>query len=397
MKFGFKKKKNVRQADAGTVAEGDNNGVGNLLRGVSSREALNLSTVYRCVEILSNSVAQLPVRPYQVSNGNKRIMREHPTYRVLNNPSRNLSKYMFFKMLVQDMLLKGNGYAYIDRDVDNRVLGLIYIPAEFVAINWDLNLFHDVTYIVYGLDRIIEHTDMIHIVNFSSDGVHGVSTIHYGAQSMQIASESESMANEALKSNVTGLLSVESMLSDQQTKAAKAAWNANIREKGGIAVLSGGWKFQPVTLNAHDAQLIESRKFNSIDISRWFGVPTTKLGINDGVSYNGYDAEQLMFLSDTLSPLLQKIEIELERKLYSKVEQEFIDVKFDISNILRTDMKSRAEYFRTLSNIGVLTINEIRNQLDLPNIEHGDKAFLQSNITTVEQIATPQQPQPPIT
>jgi HK97 family phage portal protein len=292
---------------------------------------------------------------------------------------------MFFKMLVQDMLLKGNGYAYIDRDNNNNIRQLLYIPAEYVAI-YNENIYKDVLYVVYGVERVVEHKDIIHLVNFSNDGIRGISTIHHACQSLEIASENEQQANKALNSNVTGLLSIESSLSDNQIKAARRAWVKNVTEEGGIAVLAGGWKFQPLTVNAHDAQLIESRKFNSIDISRWFGVPTTKLGINDGVSYNGYDAEQLMYLSDTLSPLLNKIETELERKLYSDTERDHIDIKFDISNILRTDLKSRAEYYRTLFNIGVLTINEIRRELDLQSIEYGDTTYIQTNMSTLENI-----------
>jgi HK97 family phage portal protein len=151
-------------------------------------------------------------------------------------------------------------------------------------------------------------------------------------------------------------------------------------------VLAGGWRFQPLTLNSKDAQLIESREFNSVDIARWFGVPTTKLGINKGVSYNGIEAEQLAFLSDTLHPLLQKIECELERKLYSESERQYIDVKFDVSSILRVDLKSKAEYYRTLFNIGALTINEIRNDLDMGKVEHGNQTLLQVNMTTLNNI-----------
>jgi HK97 family phage portal protein len=357
---------------------------------INSQTALNLSTVYRCVEILSNSVAQLPVLPYcSINHKDKRIMYEHRTYGILNSPCRNLSRYTFFKMLVQDMLLKGNAYAYIDRDAQNNIRQLVYIPAEYVSVNWDLNLFSPVTYVVYGFERLVEHTDIVHLINFSNDGIHGISTIHYATQSLQISTESEESATAALSNSVTGLLSVESMLSSQQTSDAKKAWNKNVRDEGGVAVLSGGWKYQPLSVNARDAQLIESRKFNAVDISRWFGVPTTKLGINEGISYNGIEGENLAFLSDTLSPLLQKIEIELERKLYSETERANIDVKFDVSNLLRVDLKSRAEYYRTLFNMGVLTINEIRHDLDMDSIEFGDRTYIQANMTTIEQIANP--------
>jgi HK97 family phage portal protein len=396
MDFGFKKifKRNAESQkpeaspEASPEALDDYGAYGGRFKtAINAHTALNLSTVYRCVEILSNSVAQLPIVPYlSMNHRNRRILYEHPTYRILKNPARNLSKYMFFKMLVQDMLLHGNAYAYIDRDALNNIRQLVYIPAGYVAIDYNYNLFDDITYIVAGFQKIVEHTDMVHLINFTDDGVRGLSTIHHAVQSLQISSESEQSANDAIKSSVTGLLSTEGVLAANQTRDAKKAWEKNVTSNGGIAVLSGGWKFQPLTVNAHDAQLIESRKFNAVDISRWFGVPTTKLGINEGISYNGIEGENLAFLSDTLSPLLQKIEIELERKLYSENERLNIDVKFDVSNLLRVDLKSKAEYYRTLFNIGALTINEIRNELDMEGIEHGDQTYIQSNMTTIEQI-----------
>jgi HK97 family phage portal protein len=359
---------------------------GRIAGAINAHTALNLSTVYRCVEILSNSVAQLPVQPYHVQNGKKRIMYEHPTYKLLAyNPNRRMSKFTFFKQLVVDMLLRGNAYVYIERNAKNEVTQLTYIPPEYVVINIPVNLFDDVTYLVAGFGKIVEHSDMIHILNYSNDGIQGVSTIHYANQSLQISNESEVTARDNLEHSLSGILSTEGIMPDPQKKQAKEAWDHSVKQ-GGVAILSGGMRFQSVAMNARDAQLIESREFNSVDVARWFGVPTTKLGINKGVSYNGIEAEQLAFLSDTLHPLLQKIECELERKLYSETERQFIDVKFDVSSILRVDLKSKAEYYRTLFNIGVLNINEIRNELDLPNIEHGDQTLLQVNMTTLGNI-----------
>jgi HK97 family phage portal protein len=132
--------------------------------------------------------------------------------------------------------------------------------------------------------------------------------------------------------------------------------------------------------------LLEHREFNNWDVARWFGVPPSKIGLQQAGSYNSIESEQLSFLCDTLQPLLQKIECELERKLYTEPERKFIDVKFDVSSIVRVDLKSKAEYFRTLFNIGALTINEIRNELDLGKIEHGNQTLLQVNMTTLNNI-----------
>jgi HK97 family phage portal protein len=81
-------------------------------------------------------------------------------------------------------------------------------------------------------------------------------------------------------------------------------------------------------------------------------------------------------LTDTLAPLLEKIELEFERKLYKPSEKQNIDVRFDTSVLLRADKVSLANYYSKLFQIGVISPNEIRRNLDMPSIEDGDKTFV---------------------
>jgi HK97 family phage portal protein len=97
-------------------------------------------------------------------------------------------------------------------------------------------------------------------------------------------------------------------------------------------------------------------------------------------SYSTIEATELAFLTDTLSPLLEKIEEEFERKLYKPSEKDSIDVRFDTSALLRADKQSLANYYNTLFNIGVISINEIRRELDLPALDNGNNTFVQVNI-----------------
>jgi phage portal protein BeeE len=99
------------------------------------------------------------------------------------------------------MLLKGNAYAYIERDSHNQVTQLIYIPPEYVTINIP-NLFDDVTYLICGFNQVVEHLDMIHLLNYSHDGIQGISTITFANQSLQISNESELNAKDFLSSNI---------------------------------------------------------------------------------------------------------------------------------------------------------------------------------------------------
>ena len=103
-------------------------------------------------------------------------------------------------------------------------------------------------------------------------------------------------------------------------------------------------------------------------------------------SYSTIEAENLAFLSETLQPLLARFESEFRAKLLSPEEQRDLSITFDTTSILRTDKQSLASYYSTLWNIGVLSQNEIRHQLDLAPIEGGDEHFIQVNMTSPKNI-----------
>lgn len=175
--------------------------------------SMQLATVYRCVECISDSIAQLPLIIYQVdSDGHKRIFREHPSYYVLNSePNKKMSRFTFIKLIVSSLYLKGNAYAYIDRDETGNCRSLIYIQPELVTIN---ELPDRIVYNVAGYQDVIESEDMLHWINYSEDGIHGISTIRFAAQTLGLAQDEEDNARGFFKggSNLAGILKVESSL-----------------------------------------------------------------------------------------------------------------------------------------------------------------------------------------
>ena len=102
-------------------------------------------------------------------------------------------------------------------------------------------------------------------------------------------------------------------------------------------------------------------------------------------SYNTIEQMQLAFLTDTLQPLLEKIECEFQRKLYKPSEKDNITVRFSTAPLLRADKQSQANYYNTLFQMGVMTINEIRRELDLPHLENGNTSFVQVNVQTLKK------------
>lgn len=364
----------------------------NSTSGYNTNKSLLLSTVYRCVEVISDSVAQLPLEPYLVdSNGYKLKYKQHPTYNLLNKePNPRMSRFTFMKTMIISTLLKGNGYAFIERDNKGNAVGLHFIPADEVTVIAPKTLRDTVKYSVNGLGNV-EACNMIHILNFSYDGITGISTLAHAKNTLGLSVDAEAHAAGFFKggANLAGILKVDSTLTSKQKNELKSSWQSAFSPStgtpNGVAVLEGNMNFQPITVNPTDAQLLETREFNVIDICRFFGVSPVKAFDLSKSSYSTVEATELSFLTDTLAPLLEKIELEFERKLYKPSEKDGIDVRFDTATLLRADKQSLASYYQTLFNIGVISPNEIRKELDLPSLENGDNTFVQVNIQPLDR------------
>lgn len=364
---------------------------------LQSREfPMLLSTVYRCVDLISDTVGVLPLETYKIDGeGFKKEFKEHPVYYLLNlEPNENMTSFIFFKTLMTSVLLTGNGYAYIERNSKLEVSQLIYIPTTKVSIEWimDKSGIQRKRYRIAGFKELVQPKDMIHILNFSYDGIIGVSTLTHARQTLGIATDSESHAAGFFKSGaaVSGVLSVEATrLTSEQKEQIYQEWenrtNPVTGRPNGIIALAGGHKYQPITINPKDSQLLESRQFNVVDICRFFSVSPVKAFDLSKNSYNTLEATQLEYLTDTALAVITKIEQELNRKLFLPSENGKIRAEFNTSSLLRTDKAALSNYWKTMFNIGAATPNEVRRENNLPRLENGDQAFVQVNVQTLER------------
>jgi len=355
-----------------------------------NNSALLLSAVYRCVEVLSESVAQLPIKVYNNINGKIKEAYNHPVYEILARfPSCNLTRHTFLKKLVTDMVLNGNSYAYIERDDKMNVLGIHYIPSNQVNIIYNQvdPINRNIRYQVTGMNRYVEDWEMIHIVNYTNDGINGISTLSYARQTLGISLASENQASKFFNSgaNLNGIITSDTSLTSTQKSDIKQSWNNTFSADGtGIAVLEGNLHFQPITVNPVDAQLLETRKHNIGDVCRYFGVNPILCFDLDHSSYSTVEATNLAFLTQTLQPILQKFELEFERKLFRPSERKYIDVQFDTKLLVRADLNAQSNYYRTLFQLGALTPNEIRSEINMEPVEGGDRTFVQVNMSTLD-------------
>lgn len=352
-------------------------------------KSVELSTVYRCVSCISDAVAQLPIEILKVtSKGYKKRALTHPAFWLVNKePSRHMSRFTMMKSLVTSMILKGNGYIRIARNEDGNAIELEFLHPDNVAIIDDE--YGHIAYYAHPRYGFIEPSDIIHIVNFSHDGEHGVSTVRYAANTLGLAYDSEVHAREFFKggASLSGVVSVNHPLTAKQKEDFFRTWSSkfNSAGRGGVALMEADMEYKPISVSPSDAQLLETRQFNVVDICRFFGVSPSKAYDLSHSSYSSIEASQLAFLTDTLQPILDKIELEFERKLFLPGERFKYDVSFDTSVLLRTDKSALADYYTKMFNLGVLTSNEIRRQMDFEPVEGGDQPFIQSNLVPIDK------------
>lgn len=388
--LGFEIRKASKQ-EISTVPAYSGGGLVNL---ASRQYPMLLSTVYRCVDLISDSIAVLPLETFRIDkDGFKEKDTSHPLSYLLDmEPNENMTRYVFFKTLMSSVLLTGNGYAYIERGEDLHPVQLVYIPSSMVSIQWiiDKQGIRRKRYMVSGWKELVEPADMIHVLNFSYDGIIGVSTLTHARQSLSIATSSEEHAAGFFKSgaSIAGILKVVgARLSQEQKDQIYKTWenrvNPTTGRPAGIAVLEGNMDFQAISVSPKDSQLLESRMFNVVDICRFFSVSPVKAFDLSKSSYSTIEATQLEYLTDTALSAITKIELEINRKVFLPSERNMYKAEFNTSAILRADKAAQGAFWKDMANIGAATPNEVRREIGMNRIENGDEAFVQVNVQTL--------------
>lgn len=331
----------------------------------------SLSAVHRAVEIISDSIAILPIQIRRKGDYHTENIDNHPLHYVFNNML--MTKYTFMKMLIESVMMTGNGFAYIVRGKDGLPIELRYCNNGDVTINY-VKEKQIVWYKVANISGKVEPKDMIHLVKNTNNGINGISILSFAKRAIKLANSTENAASNFFTNgcNLSGILKVQGTLSGKQREQIHQSWNQAYYNGGtGLAVLPGNMEYTPTSQNSAESQMLETRNFNVQDIARFFGISPILLGDTSGASYSTVEALQTDFLIHTLQPYIDMVEAEFNRKLLSKSDSNLV-IKLNESYLLRTDKLAQAQYFSTLLDKGVLCINEVRKELGFSPVAGGD-------------------------
>lgn len=347
---------------------------------VTPETAMRVATVFACVRIRANAVANLPMHvKRRVDDRTRTDASDHWLWHLLRKrPNRWQTPSQFKKMMEAHVQLRGNAFAMKVMSGD-RVIELVPLHPDRVKTQQldDLTLAYTYTR-KDGRLIVLPQSDVFHLVGLTLDGVNGISVISHARETIGMALSMENYGNTTFRngarpSNVLthpGKLGKEGL---EFLRSSLDAYRAGGESEGKTLILEEGMAVGRISMTSEDAQWIESRKFSRGDISMFFGVPPHMIGDTEkSTSWgSGIEQQSIGFVTYTLEESLTAWEETANRDLVPQRETDLF-VRFNRKALVRGDIKTRKEFYTAMMQWGVYSPNEVRALEDENPREGGD-------------------------
>lgn len=345
---------------------------------VNASSAMRVPAVKRAVDLIGSTLATLPVRVLKrAGEGGQVPATDHPAFPIVHRRANAwTSAGKFRELLTRDALLHGDGYAAVIR-VGGKPRELIHLPPGTVTVE-----LHELTrepvykVTVAGAVEVLSWRDVLHVMAPSLDGITGANPVHLGREAIGLAITLEAHAARLFGNGARpgGVISVPGDLGDKGAPKLKNSWQSTFggEGSGGTAVLEGGAQFKAITLNSTDAQFLELRQHQVREIANVFGVPSTMLNDLANATLNNAEALGQAFRDETILPWVLSWEAALERALLTDEELDTYTIAFDTDALDRADLAAKSEALAKRRAAGVVTANEERRALNLPDHDEGN-------------------------
>ena len=371
-------------------------------KSVNERSAMQMTAVYACVRILSESIAGLPLHMYQYEeDGSKKKAVEHPLYHLLHDePNPEMTSFIFRETLMSHLLLWGNAYAQIIRNGKGDIIALYPLMPNRMKVERDTKgqLYYEYQTMkedaptmkgaVYQLDP----SEVLHVPGLGFDGLVGYSPIAMAKNAIGLAIAAEEYGSKFYANGAapSGVLEHPNVLKDPAK--VRDSWNAAFGGSSNahrVAVLEEGMKYTPISISPNEAQFLETRKFQINEIARIFRVPPHMVGDLEKSSFSNIEQQSLEFVKYTLNPWVCRWEQALQRALLDDDEKGKYFFRFNVEGLLRGDYQSRMNGYATARQNGWMSANDIRELENLDRIPAelgGDLYLVNGNMLPLSQV-----------
>lgn len=329
-------------------------------RPIKRDEAMTIPAVSAAVDLISNSIASMPVKLYKIRDGHVEARDDDTRVRLLNGDTGDtLNAFQMKKAMVADYLMDGNGYAYVRRN-RNEVTGLFYVSDGYVAPLINANpIFKKRSLMVY--DAKYELYELVKLLRNTQDGAVGVGLTSEVSKALETAYTTLLYQLGLAKTggNKRGFLKSNRHLKQEAINALQKAWaklysNENSQN---VVVLNDGLEFQEASSTSAEMQLDQNKKTLTSEINNIFHI---------------HEEDFYKTFKEAIYPVVKAFETELNCTLLLEKEKKNHFFEFDVKEIVRANYKERFEAYKLAKETGMMTINEIRRAENLPHIEGMD-------------------------
>lgn len=369
---------------------------------ITPETAMKLSAAYACTRLIAESVAVCPIILYESGRTRDTRVRaySHSLYRVLHDaPNSEQTPIEFKDLMTQNVLMRGNAYAFIDIDRQGNILQLVPLNPDLVACEQILLGEYPnglprlgARYRLKrrdGRDILLTDYEVFHLRGMTLDGVHGVSVLEHAAQAIGVGLAAEKYTGRFFKQGITfrGVIEVPAGYDEDAAKVLREDFASQTEGSDNFhrtPILEEGAQFKPISMSAKDAEIASLRELTVVDIARFFRVPPHLIGEVTKQSSWGTGIEQMSmaFLQHTMLPWFVRWEQTCQRDVISQPNRYYVE--FLLEQFQRADLRTRYAAYAAGRQWGFLSVNDIRAKENMEPVPGGDTYLTPLNMTPME-------------
>jgi HK97 family phage portal protein len=363
-------------------------------RAVTDDYAMAVSTVWRCVQLISQTVGSLPWAVFErLGPESAREVDDHWLADILvHSPNADMDRLQFREAKTANLAFRGNTYSLKEFRNDGTVSSLYPMPSKEVTPKRDRET-GEMRYVFSDRGKPVEYPreKVFHVRLFGFDGLVGLSPLGNSRHAIALAAAAEEFGSRffANGARISGTVTIPDWLEDEQREKAKKNLEENwsgLENAHRLRLLEGGMKYEQASATPGEAQHNELRLFQIRDICRFFGVPPHLVFDLEHGSYNNVETLASEWVMFGLLPYLVRFELAAVKQLLRPAERRKFFVRFNFEGLLRANSQERAQFYNIMLQNGVFTRNQVRqkenlNRADAPGM---DDYTVQSNMALIQ-------------
>ncbi|QEX18507.1 portal protein [Hypericibacter terrae] len=361
---------------------------------VTPDSAMRVTAVYRCVKVLAETLATMPLLIWERNDNGKRRAIEHPLYPLLHGkPNERQTAFEFIEMMAAHTVLRGDSFARIIERGDGATAALIPlhpdrvqpVPMDDGKISYKYRDQNNVTV-------TLQSREVLRLPGLSLDGgVNALSPIGYHRETVGLSVAAREYLARFYSNNAAPKFGIKlaPILKEDAKTALIESWekrHRGVENQHKLAIFDGGMEPFQLGLSNDDAQYLELQQFSVTDICRIFGVPPHKVMDLSKATFSNIEHQALEFVTDTVLPWVRRFEDRLNLSLLSPPDQARFFIGFEMKGLLRGDSAARAALYDVLFRTASISPNQIAAAEDMDGYEGGDTRYIPLTMAPADKI-----------